>query len=499
MDGRGGRARGGEGCGTTRRRFLIGAGAGLVAAAAGCQSKVEGRQPVSGARPNILFLLTDDQRWDTLSCAGNPVIRTPNLDALAAQGVRFDNMFVTTSICMSSRASFFTGLYTRSHGIVDFNAPLTPGLFALSYPQRLREAGYRTGFIGKYGVGPVPKDRFDYNKGFPGQGHYFPESKPPAKGALRALTGRHLTGIMTDQVAEFLDGCPRGQPFCLSVSFKSPHCQDGDPRQFLFDPDLADLYADAAIPVPETADPKYFERFPEFVRKSEGRRRWQIRFSTPEKFQEMVKGYFRLVTGVDRAVGRIREALAARGLAENTVIVFAGDNGFYLGEHGLAGKWLMHEESIRVPLIVHDPRRPASERGRRAGEMALNIDLAPTILDLAGLPVPVAMQGRSLVPLLGGAAAGWRREWFYEHTMLADIIPPSEGVRTERFKYIRYLAGEPPFEELYDLATDPRETTNLAADPNHRDRLDAMRRRREAWLEALGRWRLDAPWQDAGV
>jgi arylsulfatase A-like enzyme len=461
-------------CGLTRREFLAAAACAAAGAGLGSPARTSAAEtaaaeepsPMPAAdRPSILFILTDDQRWDTLGCMGNRIIRTPNIDALAARGVVFDNAFVTTSICMTSRASFFTGCYARCHGVTNFQSPLSPAMFALSYPERLRAAGYRTGFSGKYGVGPVPKDGFDYNKGFPGQGHYFPESpaakmKPQQAGEL---AGPHQNELMASHAEEFLDGCRKGQPFCLSLSFKSAHCQDGDPRQFLYEPDLEDLYADVEIPPPPTADPKYFDAFPEFIRRGEVRTRWNWRFSTPEKYQSMVKAYYRLITGMDRAVGRIIKSLEARGMAESTVIVFAGDNGFYLGEHGFAGKWLPHEESIRVPLVVYDPRLPAAARGRRVAEMALNIDVAPTLLDLAGLPVPAAMNGRSLAPLLRGESPPWRTEWFYEHPPLGKIIPEIEGLRTRRAMYARYPQSDPVFEELYDLASDPHQTTNLAA------------------------------------
>ncbi|MBE3070168.1 MAG: sulfatase [Planctomycetes bacterium] len=479
----------------SRREFLIGAGAGLVAAAATAPGCEPARRPAAAPdlRPNILFLLTDDQRWDTLGCMGNPLIRTPHVDRLASLGTVFENMFVTTSICMASRASFFTGQYTRCHGVDDFSKPLSPEAFALSYPERLRAAGYRTGFVGKYGVGPVPEGRFDFIRAFAGQGHYFPES-PAARARPQdagELAGPHQNALMADQAIEFLDDGSPGRPFCLSVSFKSPHCQDGDPRQFLSEPDLADLYKDAAIPAPATADPADFDRLPDFVKRSEGRRRWPVRFATPEMRQEMVRAYWRLISGVDRAVGRLCDALDARGLASNTVILFAGDNGFFLGEHGLAGKWLAYEESIRVPLVVYDPRLAFAQRGRRVREPALNIDVAPTILDLAGLPVPDAMQGRSLVALARGEAPPWRTDWFYEHTMLPGIIPPSEAVRDARYKYIRYVAADPPVEELYDLAADPHEARSLAADPSHADRLAALRLRWQTWHDALAAWRPD--------
>jgi arylsulfatase A-like enzyme len=427
-----------------------------------------------GKRPNIVFLLTDDQRWDTLGCMGNPIIQTPHIDSMAEKGVLFRNAFVTTSICCTSRASFFSGQHAIRHDIHNFGTRFTPEALAQTYPAQLRAAGYRTGFIGKYGVGtPQPED-FDYNVGFGGQGKYEHEDENG--------NYRHLTQIMGDQAIEFLGDCSQDQPFCLSISFKAPHVQDGDPRQFIYDRALADLYKDDEIPVPKTADPKYWESFPEFFRAdNEARARWDIRFSTPEKYQESVKGYYRLITGIDNAVGRIREDLERRGLADNTVIVLMGDNGFYLGEHGMAGKWYGHEESIRVPLVVYDPRLPKRLQGRERQEQALNIDLAPTFLAMAGVAIPEGMQGADLTPLVHGESPdGWRTDFFYEHRLPYNRIPQSEGVVGERFKYLRYIEQDPVFEELYDLAEDPHEEQNLADDASHAETLEQMRRRCDA-------------------
>jgi arylsulfatase A-like enzyme len=421
-----------------------------------------------GSRPpNVVFLLADDLRWDTLGCMGNPVVRTPNLDALAARGTLFGNHFVTTSICCVSRASILSGQYARRHRINDFGTPFTPAAFARTYPALLRAAGYRTGFIGKYGVGTaMPAKGFDYWRGFPGQGRYFEKNDPV-----------HLTHKMGDQALEFLQGCDGSKPFCLSVSFKAPHCQDGAAREFPPDPRDEKLYAGAAIPVPRTAREKYFRMLPEFVRTSEGRTRWKRRFATPEMFQETARDYYRLITGMDREVGRIVAALRGRKLAGDTLIVFTSDNGFLLGERGLAGKWLMYEESIRVPLIVYDPRLPDRSRGRKVEAMTLNVDLAPTLLDYAGVAVPAALQGRSLRPWVRGDSPAWRSDWFYEHHTLPKILPPSEGVRTQRWKYLRWVGVEPAVEELYDLRADPPEEHNLAADPDHRKTLAGLRER----------------------
>jgi arylsulfatase A-like enzyme len=424
---------------------------------------------VKKTAPNILFLLADDMRWDAMGCTGNALARTPHLDALAARGVVFRNHFVTTSICCVSRASIFCGQYARRHGINDFATPFSAQAFARTYPALLRAAGYRTGFIGKFGVGErMPEKEFDYWRGFPGQGNYFDKNN-----------STHLTQRMGDQALEFLAAADV-RPFCLSISFKAPHSQDGAKREFPPDPRDKALFADVTFPVPVTAQEKYFRALPDFVRKSEGRVRWQRRFATPEMSRATVRDYYRLVAGIDREVGRIVAALRDRGLADNTLIVFTSDNGFFLGERGLAGKWLMYEPSIRVPLIVVDPFAPHGAAGRSVDAMTLTIDFAPTLLDYAGVAVPTDMQGRSLRPLARAEAVPWRADWFYEHRTLPNIIPPSEGIRTDRWKYIRWVGVAPAVEELYDLKADPQECTNLVGAREQQATLEDLRRR---WSE----------------
>jgi len=458
-----------------RRDFLSLATGGSVAAAislAGCgQNLAEGRTTLK-RQPNIIMLVTDDHRADAMGCAGNPIIQTPNMDDLAANGVRFTNAFVTTSICASSRASIFSGQWTRRHGIIDFRTHFSEEAYAETYPMLLSRAGYRIGFIGKYGVGAkkfLPIDKYDYWKGFPGQGRY--ENKDENGNY------KHLTQIMGEQATEFLQGCSEDRPFCLSVSFKAPHVQDGDPRQFIYDRAYSDLYKDDTIPTPETAHRRYFDALPEFLRNSEARRRWDMRFPNNDKFQESVRSYYRLITGVDVVIGKIRDRLKQLNLDNNTVIMLIGDNGFYLGEHGLAGKWFPHELSIRVPLLVYDPRAAGKRRGVTLEQMALNVDIAPTILELAHLPVPQQMQGRSLVPLLKGRKPRWRTEFFYEHPFVHKTIAKSEALRTNRFKYAKYIDYD--YEELYDLENDPAETINLANDEKYKKTLTSLRKRCE--------------------
>ena len=422
-------------------------------------------------RPNIVFILTDDQRWDALACAGNPIVRTPNLDTLAATGARFTNMFCTTSICATSRATFLTGQWERRHGIDNFRTPLTPAQFAQSFPGLLRQHGYRTGLVGKWGLGgKPPRDQYDDFRGFPGQGRYFPKGQEGQAGA-------HLTHRLADQAIDFLSTCPPNKPFLLQFYTKAAHAQDGDPWPFQPDPRYQTLYADLTIPLPRTATEEHFQRLPPFLKTSEARVRWRQRFATAELYQKSVKDYYRLVTGVDDAVGRIVEKLRAMNVLANTVIIFTSDNGFYLGEFGLAGKWFMHEPSIRLPLIIHDPRMPAGRRGVILPPIVLNTDIAPTILDLAGVARPATMQGRSLVPLLRGQDVPWRKNFFYEHRFRHPRIPTTEGVRTERWKYTRYTSIEPVYEELFDLQADPDEERNLAADPRVAEKLAELRER----------------------
>jgi arylsulfatase len=437
------------------------------------------RAATGPVQPNIFFLLTDDQRWNALGCMGDTHIQTPNLDRLAKQGVLFRNHFVTTSICCVSRASIFTGQYERRHGIGDFSKPFTTAQWAQTYPALLRRHGYYTGFIGKFGVGndqavAAMAGQFDYWRGLPGQGgRYFIQPDDP--------THTHATARMGGQALEFLRHRPPGQPFCLSLSFMAPHARDHMPREYT--PDLRDesLYTNQTIPHPPTATDAYFERLPHSVQTSEARRRWHWRFDTPQKFQRNTKDYYRLITGIDREVGRIVSELHTLGLASNTVIIFTSDNGYFLGDRGLAGKWFMYEESLRDPLIIYDPREPAAHRGRTEDAMTLNIDFAPTMLALAGLTPPPGMQGRSLLPLVQNRhPSDWRTEFFYEHHFAPKILPPSEGVRTERWSYIRWVHETPPLEELYDLQSDPLEARNLASDPAHAATLARLRAR---WAE----------------
>lgn len=444
-------------------------------------------------RPNLLFLLTDNQPWHAMGCAGNRIIRTPNMDRLARDGVRFTRAFTTTPICGASRASILTGLYRRRHGFTFHTAPLRKSLTRQSYPALLKQVGYHTGFIGKFGIESDHQLRiedeeqslaemFDHFDNFEhwGPDGYFVKQADGSK--------KHLTEVTADKALEFLDrwrDLRREAPFCLSVSFNAPHAQDNAPQQYFWPASVDRLYSDAKIPVPETAAPSFFDSQPLFLRTSLNRERWRWRFDTAEKFQRMNRGMYRMVSGVDEAIGRVLTKVGALGMSGETVVVFASDNGMFFGERGLSDCWLLYEDSIRVPLIVLDPRAASSRRGATSKHLVLNIDIAPTLLEIAGAPAPASLQGRSLVPLIEGRKVEWRTDFLCEHLFEHEKIPRSDGVRSNRWKYIRYFDQSPVHEELYDLERDPLETRNLARDPDHRETLEQLRVRRRQLVDLV--------------
>lgn len=441
-------------------------GAGLaVTAGRGVRAKLPRRSAT--ARRNIIMLLTDDQRYDDLGCTGNPILRTPHIDSLARRGVLFCSSFVTSSICMASRASYFTGRVERRHACNFYYRNLADTLWQESYPVLLRAAGYHTGFIGKFGVrvdgypSGLPASDFDSFNGFGGQGDYFPEDED----------GPHMTGIMADQAIRFLRNCGESdKPFCLSISFKAPHLPLApDPAYTSWYDDLEPA-ENPNVRFEELAGlpPAYGEAawYPRLI--------YRQHFTTRQDRSQFIAQRYRLIAGLDAAVGRILAELDKLGLADDTAIIFASDNGYYYGEHGLATKFYMHEESIRVPLIVFDPQLPSSRRGAKVQELVANVDVAPTICRLAGLTPPDGMQGRSVLPLLRGDCVDWRKVVFCE-SIVKERRPMCDAIRTKRWKYIQLFEQDPVQEELYELEKDPYELRNLAAIPQCEDTLTALR------------------------
>lgn len=422
----------------------------------------------SKTKPNILILYADDWRHDTLGVAGNPIVKTPNLDRLARESVRFTNSFVTTSICGVSRASLFTGQWMSRHGNPAFEMFKTP--WSETYPGALRENGYYVGHIGKWHNGKFPAEQFDFGRSYTGT-HFI---KQPDGSQI------HVTQKNENDALEFLRTRPTDKPFVLTLAFFATHAEDQNPKQYLYQPQSESLYQNVTIPAPKTAGDEFFRRLPPFIanEKNEGRNRWHWRFDTPEKYQQYMKAYYRLATEVDAAVGKMLAELRAQGLDDNTLVIFTTDNGYFHGEHGLADKWYPYEESIRVPLIVRDPRLPKAKRGLVKQDFVLNVDLAPTILAFAGISAPPRMQGRNFAPLyLTAKKPKWRQEFFYEHATIrnTDFIPSSEALVRRDWKYIYW----PDFntEELFDLKRDTNETRNLAKEPDRKPLLERLRKR----------------------
>lgn len=491
----------------------------LVVPSAVCAAEVA----VTAGRPNIVVVVADDLRWDALGCAGHPLLKTPQIDRLAAVGTRFTEAFVTTAICCVSRASILTGQYARRHGVNDFQRPIVN--LAMTYPVMLRQAGYYTGFIGKWGVAAHDSpqeyfqrcaDAFDYwagdikqtaywhertcnyltNNGTTERTRFFCSCPPQGRandgcgpvGPNPALKDpvHAETGFVPAKIRSFLDQRDLAKPFCLSVSLKAPHgpWQGYAPR---FEHD----FQGAEIPRRDNVTLQEALRQPDFLRRSlESEHGLRLVKNADERNREFAQ-YYRLIEGVDFCVGEIRKELDQRGLTGNTVILFSSDNGHFAGEHGFFGKWLMHEESMRVPLIICDPRLAVARHGQVSQALALNIDLAPTVLELAGQAVPAAMQGCSLLPLLRDPAAAWRTEFFYEHLYRNSPVPPDriepcEGVRTRDWKYLVWIDQTGPArEELYDLRHDPMEMRNLVAEAAAHEQLELLRRRHAAYSTTL--------------
>jgi arylsulfatase len=417
---------------------------------------------------NVVVLYADDWRHDTLGSAGHPIVKTPRLDQLAREGVRFTHNYVTTSICGVSRANYFTGQWMSRHGNRAFAMFDTP--WAETFPGVLRANGYWTGHVGKWHNGNFPAQHFDFGRSYGGR-HWLPQ---PDGSQV------HVTQKNERDALEFLRTRPDGKPFFLTVAFFATHAEDANPKQFLPQPESMKLYEDVTIPVPRTMTDAHFKRLPPFVgnEKNEGRNRWHWRFDTPEKYQTMMKNYYRLATEVDATCGRVIDELRRQGVLERTLVIFTTDNGFFHGEHGLADKWYPHEESIRVPLIVWDPRIPAAKRSAVNDAMTLNVDLAPTILAAVGLPVPARMQGRDLAPLyLAATPPAWRTEFFYEHGIIrnSDFIPASEALVRKDVKYMFWPDFK--YEQLFDLTRDSGEERDLARDPAQSATLASLRAR----------------------
>ena len=431
-------------------------------------------QPVDPAarRPNILVILTDDQRWDALGVVQReqgegalfPWLRTPNLDRLAAEGARFSNAFVTTSLCSPSRASFLSGRYARRHQVLNNFTEYPDDL--PSYPRRLQQAGYETAYIGKWHMGEDNDEQrpgFDYWMSHRGQGNYF-DTEFNVNGTRRKITGYYTT-VVTDRAVDWLKQ-PHEKPWLLVVGQKAPH---GGP----IEPEPRFAHALDECPVKKPAN------FGDY-RAADGKPAW-LEESLPtwhgaggplygrKEYGAFVRAYLATLLSVDESVGRLYAALQENGQLDRTVIVFTSDNGFVLGEHGRVDKRTMYEDSIRVPLLVRYP--PLAKPGTVIQPMILSHDLAPSLLDLCGADPLPDITGRSWKPLLAGESVAWRTSFLYEYNFEKQFpyTPNVRGVRTDDWKLIRYPHGDGTPDrftaELYHLTSDPLELRNRINDP----------------------------------
>jgi len=362
-----------------------------------------------------------------------------------------------------------TGQWMSRHACRGFSMFKTP--WDQTYPGLLREHGYYTGFVGKWHNGSFNANWFDFSRPAPLK-HWI-----EVEGGGRI----HVTQKNEKDALEFLETRPKDKRFCLTVAFFATHAEDGNPQQFLPQPESMKWYVDQPVPVPPNATEESWKRLPPFfTEKNEGRNRWHWRFDEPEKYQTMMKNYYRMATEVDTTCGRLIEELRRQGVLDKTLVIFTTDNGYFHGEHGLADKWYPHQESIRVPLIIRDPRMAEEKRGKTDDAFTLNVDLAPTILGAAGVKVPERMQGRDMSALyLGDPDPQWRTEFFYEHDTIGDEtrIPASEALVRKDWKYM--LWPNQKVEQLFHLATDPREEHDLVRDPAAAEVLSEMRKRFE--------------------
>ena len=436
-----------------------------------CGKKTTEVAQVEEKKPNIIFILTDDQRWDALGYVGNKLAHTPEMHKLAERGVFFKNTIATTPICSASRASIISGLQERTHNYSFTTTAIKDVYMENAYPRLLKKSGYYTGLYGKFGVKYKKLDSlYDAHENF---GIRY--NKKDYTSYYYKTLGKdtvHLTRYTGEKALQFIDKAPADKPFCLQVSFSAPHASDNTVEQYFWQEENNHILENVTVPEANIATDAYYDKLPQLVKNGFNRLRWHWRYDTPEKYQHSVKGYFRMLAGIDNEIAKIRAKLEAKGIADNTVIVVMGDNGFFLGERQIAGKWLMYDNSLKVPLIIYDPRNPTH---KDVEQMALNIDIPSTILDFAGVKAPATWHGKSLKPFVEKENVILERDTILvEHLWDFKNITPSEGVRTKDWKYFRYV-NDKSIEELYNLKDDPRETNNLVDNAQYQDVLKNLR------------------------
>lgn len=470
--------------GTTRRNFLQGSLAVAGTALASSVSTPPASAESKPKRPNLVFFFGEGQRADALSIAGNPILKTPHHDRIGREGMRFRNAFCTNALCAPARAVALTGMYSSSTGALSnqrMNVPL-PSDIPL-FTDILRQAGYEVAIVGKVHIQNGVEDRYwDYYFGHndPSNDYvnpYFKEGRKGRVGPEKRYHNVYPDDLTVDRALAWLEEDRGDKPFCLLVWFVAPHEPYFRPRRHL------DLYSSTTIPKPATFDEdlKGYPGKPRCFVAAENKLGTTITHPACGSLDGVAKNYYAGLVAVDENIGRVFSYLEKKNILEDTAIIQGSDHGYFLGEHRLFDKRLMHEPSIRVPLMIRYPKRiPA---GIVRDEMVLDTDLAPTFLDLAGIPAPAHMQGKSVLPLARTPDPSFRKEWYYEYFEWPnpEAVRPCRGIRTERYKLIHYVM-EPQEYEIYDLHKDPDETRNLygvaayaSLQKDLMDRLEALR------------------------
>ncbi|MEZ5361386.1 MAG: sulfatase [Bryobacterales bacterium] len=444
-------------------------------------------QKISGAKPrNVVFILSDDHRYDVMSFMGHPFARTPHMDAMARDGVHLKNAFVTTSLCSPSRASILTGLYTFRHRVIDNNRKVPPG--TLFFPQYLQKAGYATAFIGKWHMGgetDEPRPGFDHWVSFRGQGQYLPPNPDYTLNVdgKRVKQKGYITDELTDYAVDWLDKQkPSEKPFFLYLSHKAVHANFTPPKDH--EGELRDVPFERPETEKVTAEDQANK--PRWVR--DQRNSWHgvdFPYHSELNIEQYYKRYGEALMGVDDSIGRVMDQLDKMGIKDETLVIYMGDNGFMFGEHGLIDKRVAYETSIRVPMLMQCPA--LFKGGTVVDKVVANIDIAPTVMEAMGLQKPPHMDGQSFIALAQGKPVTWRDYFLYVYYWEKNFpqSPTVFALRGDRYKYVTYY-GLWDADELYDLESDPKEAHNLWQDPKYADTVKQMEARLYDMMEELG-------------
>ncbi|CAB9514518.1 Extracellular sulfatase SULF-1 [Seminavis robusta] len=428
---------------------------------------------------NVVVMYGDDWRHDAIGVAGTLPVETPFIDWLSRnKGMRFTHNCVTSSICWISRATLHSGKYFSRHKAEEPASEDWYKDFHQAFPALLKNAGYYVAHIGKWHTwnSGIIQKYYHHWQEYYGR-HWYPGNPHPIHATTR--NQEDAVAFLKDRPKKFAD-----KPFFLLTAFFAPHSWDGNPEQFLPQNETFHVYKNLTLKEPYDMASSFKRLPPLFTERNEARNRWRHRFDEPTKYDKMLKNYFRLITGVDTACKAVWDELDRQGILNETIFIFTTDNGFYHGEHGLAGKWYPHEESIRVPLVIWDPRMPDSLRGTTDDSFTLNVDLAPTILGAANITPPKVMQGRDISDLyLRPHSPPWRKEFFYEHPvhLHKEIIPASTALVRKELKYIDWPGWDT--EQLFNLTNDPLEQTDEINNPIYANILKEMRARHSVLRE----------------